>query len=64
MAKFRVKKSWLKACGREDYNEVMDIIKTDHYCNVNPFFSQMHVLDLGNGRTWTVAHGRGKVIAD
>ena len=64
MAQFKVKKSWLKSCGRQQYNEVMDIIKTDHYSNVNPFFTPMYTLDLGNGRTWIVANGRGEVIAD
>ena len=60
---FTVKAAWMQSCGRGNKARSFPIIRTEHYAGVSPFFSRFYVLDMGNGREWTVANGRG-AIAD
>jgi hypothetical protein len=62
---FEVSPEWMKACGHEGEENIMEIIKVEHLTNMPSVVQGLkdwYTLKAPWGREWLVAGGRGKPV--
>lgn len=61
---FEVSAAWMKACGKGAQARAFPVLEVQETRAADDFFSKMFVLDIGDGRQWVVAQGRGRLLDD
>ena len=59
---FEVSPKWMKACGHEGEENIMEIVRIQHFGHAPDWCKNFYTLKTPWGKEWLVAGGRGKPV--